>query len=147
MPASYIGFDFRLRLSPTGTRIISLEGNSSPGALLSTEAAVRRGKWAVAQALNRVIAWGWGMAEGQKDGLRILPGRRSGRQKSRTVVREFMIGVGAVLALGVIAVGVISVLIVEQTPNQVSAGAFPCNSPDVIAAAEKAIGIKKGLPD
>jgi len=88
------------------------------------------------------------MAEGQKGGLRILPGRRNlGRGKSRTLVREFMIGVGAVLALGVIAVGVISALIVEQPPNQVSAGAFPCNSPDVIAAAEKAIGIKKGLPD
>src|SRR5262245_43327380 len=43
MPASYIGFDFRLRLSPTGTRIISLEGNSSPGALLSAEAAVHLG--------------------------------------------------------------------------------------------------------
>jgi hypothetical protein len=87
------------------------------------------------------------MAEGQKGGLRILPGRLSGRQKSRTVVRETMIGVGAVLALGVFAVGVISALIVHKTPSQASAGAFPCNSPDVIAAAEKAIGIKKGPPD
>jgi hypothetical protein len=58
-----------------------------------------------------------------------------------------MIGVGAVLALGVIAVGVISALIVQKTPSQASAGAFPCNSPDVIAAAEKAIGFKKGPPD
>ena len=90
-----------------------------------------------------------GMAEGQKGGLRILPGRRNapGRRKSRTVVREIMIGVGAVLALGVIAVGVISALIAEKTPSQASAGAFPCNSPAVIAAAEKAIGINKGPPD
>jgi hypothetical protein len=66
---------------------------------------------------------------------------------SRTVVREMMMIVGAVLALGVIAVGVISAVIVEKIPSQVSAGAFPCNSPDVIAAAEKAIGIKKGPPD
>jgi len=87
------------------------------------------------------------MAEGQKGGLRILPGRLSGRQKSRTVVREIMIGVGAVMALGVIAVGVISSLIVEKTPSQTSAGAFACDSPAVIAAAEKAIGIKKGPPD
>ena len=60
------------------------------------------------------------MAEGQKGGLRMLPGRRnaSGRQKSRTVVREIMIVFGAVLALGVIAVGVISALIVEKTPSQ-----------------------------
>ena len=69
------------------------------------------------------------------------------RQKSRTVVREIMIGVGAVLALGVIAVGAISALIVEKIPIQVSAGAFPCNNPAVIAAAEKAISIKKGPPD
>ena len=58
-----------------------------------------------------------------------------------------MIGVGAVLALGVIAVGVISALIAEKTPSQASAGAFPCNSPAVIAAAKKAIGINKGPPD
>ena len=32
------------------------------------------------------------------------------------------------------ALGVISALIVEKTPSQASAGAFPCNSPDVIAA-------------
>ena len=87
------------------------------------------------------------MAEGQKGGLRILPQRLSGRQKSRIAVRETMIGVGVVLALGVIAVGVISVLIVEKTPSLTSAGAFPCDSPAVTAAAEKAIGIKKGPPD
>jgi hypothetical protein len=91
------------------------------------------------------------MAEGQNGGLRILSGRRyeiaSGRQKRRTVVREIMIVFSAVLALGVIVVGVISALIVEKTPSQASAGAFPCNSPDVIAAAEKAIGIKKGPSD
>jgi hypothetical protein len=87
------------------------------------------------------------MAEGQKGGLRILPGRLSGRQKSRMVVRETVIGVSAVLALGVIAVGVISALIVEKTPGLPSAGAFPCDSPAVIAAAEKAVGIKKGPPD
>jgi hypothetical protein len=52
-----------------------------------------------------------------------------------------------VLALGVIAVGVISAPIVEKTPSQASAGAFPCNGRDVIAAAEKAIGIKKGPSD
>jgi len=58
-----------------------------------------------------------------------------------------MIGVGVVLALGVIAVGVISALIVEKTPSLASAGAFPCDSPAVTAAAEKAIGIKRGPPD
>jgi hypothetical protein len=73
------------------------------------------------------------MAEGQNGGLRILPGRVSGRQKSRTVVQEAMIGVGAVLALGVIGVGVISALIVEETPSLASAGAFPCDSPAVNA--------------
>jgi uncharacterized membrane protein len=78
------------------------------------------------------------MAEEQKGGLPILPGRpASGRQKSRTFVREIMIVGGAVLVLGVIAVGVISALIVEKTPSLASAGAFPCNSPAVIAAAEK----------
>lgn len=91
------------------------------------------------------------MAEEQNGGLQILPRGRnvlaSGRQKSRTVVREIMIVFGAVLALGVIVVGVISALIAEKTPSQVSAGAFPCNSPAVIAAAEKAIGIKTGPPD
>jgi|SRR5262245_16806770 len=51
------------------------------------------------------------------------------------------------LAVGLIAVIVISNLIVEKTPSQVSAGAFPCNNPAVIAAAEKAVGIKKGPPD
>ena len=35
-------FDFRLRPSPTGTRIISLEGNFSPGALLSQKQSRRR---------------------------------------------------------------------------------------------------------
>jgi hypothetical protein len=58
-----------------------------------------------------------------------------------------MIGLGAPLALGLVAVIVISDLIVQKIPSQASAGAFPCNSPDVLAAAEKAIGIKKGPPD
>jgi len=58
-----------------------------------------------------------------------------------------MIGVGAPLAVGLIAVIVIADLIVQKTPSQALAGAFPCNSPAVIAAAEKAIGIKKGPPD
>ena len=89
------------------------------------------------------------MAEGQKGDLRILPRRRNapGRQKSRRVVRGIMIGLGAPLALGLVAVIVISDLIVQKIPSQASAGAFPCNSPDVLAAAEKAIGIKKGPPD
>jgi hypothetical protein len=60
---------------------------------------------------------------------------------------DFMIVGGAVVTLGVIAVGVFSALIVEKTPINASAGVFPCNSPAVISAAEKAIGIKKGPPD
>jgi len=88
------------------------------------------------------------MAEGRKDEksrLFLHPDRHA-RRVRKVVAREIMIGVGATLTVGVIAVGVISALIVEKTPNQASAGAFPCNSPDVIAAAEKAIGIKKGRP-
>jgi len=69
------------------------------------------------------------------------------RAERKRFVRDIMIGVGAPLAVGLIAVIVISNLIVEKTPSQVSAGAFPCNSPAVIAAAEKAVGIKKGPPD